>query len=125
MEATMEKVHAGSNLPEDVVNAKPAETDHKDGSQAPKLSAGSFSTYYTWRGSGVVNLNCGNGSINANSRVFASVSEYNTDPTINRFIGNASMSVSNVAPYNGGVIIKLYVNWNGPINVRVDVLIDP
>lgn len=101
------------------------EDGKKAGAAAPKFEGSSFSTYYTWRGNGGVKLNCGNGSINSNSRVVAAISEYNTDPTQNRFIGSASMQIYNVAPYNGGVVIWLYVNWNNPLNVRVNLLIDP
>lgn len=121
----MEKVLAGSNLPEETVHAKPAESSQKAGEISPKLSTGSFSTYYTWRGFGVVKLNCGNGSIRSSSRVFASISEYNTDPNINRMVGDAYMMIYNVAPYNGGVVIRLYVGFSSALNVRVDVLVDP
>lgn len=116
-------VQAGSNLPVKMEPGKPGEPAKvKEGAE---LSPGAFSTYYTWRGSGTVNLNCSNASINANSRVFASVSEYNTDPRQNRFMGNAYMLIYNVSPYNGGVIIRLNVGWNNPLNVRVDVLVEP
>ena len=122
----MDSEHAGSNMHvgAEIVKAKPA--DHMDPPKAPAaLSAATFSTFFTWRGSGGVKLNCGDGRITANSRVFAALSEYNTDPRQNRFVGNASMSILNVSPYNGGAIVWLNVNWNGPINVRVDLLVDP
>jgi hypothetical protein len=121
----MEKVKAGSNLPEEVVEAKRAESSQKSGEMKLQLSSGSFSTYYTWRGFGTVKLNCGNSAIRANSRVFASISEYNTDPTQNRFIGDAFMVIYNIAPYNGGVIVRLNVGFSSALNVRVDVLVDP
>ena len=102
---------------------------HEDGKKAgaaePKFGGGSFSTYYTWRGNGAVKLNCSNGAIRANSRVVASISEYNTDPTQNRFAGDAYLFIYSVSPYNGGVVIRFNVGWNSPLNVRVDVLIDP
>ncbi|MGI4886324.1 MAG: hypothetical protein ACRYFR_15315 [Janthinobacterium lividum] len=132
METTLEKpetlldVKAGSNLSSAMEQGKEGKpSKEKPGGVHPELSPASFSTYYTWRGHGVVNLNCGNGRINANSRVVASVSEYNTDPALNRFIGDATMAVYNVAPYNGGVVIKLYVGFNNAINVRVDVMVEP
>ena len=114
----------GKHLHQQEAHGKPEE-GKKNGAAAPKFGSGSFSTYYTWRGSGSVKLTCGNNSINANSRVVASISEYNTDPTQNRFIGDASMLVYNVAPYNGGVVVLINVNWDSPLNVRVDFLIDP
>lgn len=121
------EIQAGSNLPEKYENAKPGEhaSAKSENVSAPTLAAGSFSTYYTWRGSGTVRLNCGNAGINSNSRVFVSISEYNTDPRLNRFMGDATMSVYNVSPYNGGFIARLNVNWSGPLNVRIDVLVDP
>lgn len=129
METLLEKktdhadVAAGSNLPAKMEHGKPGEpAKAKEGAE---LSPGSFSTYYTWRGSGTVRLNCGHAAINANSRVVASISEYNTDPRQNRFMGDAPMLVYNVSPYNGGVIIRLNVAWNGPLNVRVDVFVEP
>ena len=118
------EIHAGSNLPQEVVNAKPGEPEKK-GEDKLTLSPGSFSTYFTWRGFGTVRLNCGHGSIKANSRVFVSVSEYNTDPTQNRFIGDAYMLVYNVSPYNGGVWVRINVGFSSALNVRLDVLVDP
>ena len=116
-------VQAGSNLPIKLEQGKPGESAKaKPGAE---LSPTSFSTYYTWRGNGTVNLNCGHSGINANSRVVASVSEYNTDPRLNRFVGNAAMLIYNVAPYNGGVVIRVNVAWNSPLNVRVDVFVEP
>ena len=120
------EVKAGSNLPLHLETGKPGEqyAPKTNGAHA-ELSPAAFSAYYTWRGSGTVNLNCGHPSINANSRVVASISEYNTDPRQNRFIGNASMLVYNVAPYNGGVVIRLYVGFGSALNVRVDVMVEP
>jgi len=121
---------AGSNLPDKIFEAKPHQLNvgggaNKAAAASPLLSSAAFSTYFTWRGNGSVKLNCGNGSINANSRVFAAVSEYNTDPTLNRFIGSSQFQVFNVSPYNGGVIVWLNINWSSPLNVRLDILVDP
>lgn len=124
MEAITQDVQVGSSLDAKIEYAKPAPAAETHDVSA-QISAATFSTFFTWRGSGSVKLNCGDGRINANSRVFASVSEYNTDPRQNRFVGNASMSVFNVSPYNGGVIVWFTVNWNGPLNIRIDVLVDP
>jgi hypothetical protein len=116
-------VAAGSNLPVKMEHGKPGEPAKVK--ESAELSPGSFSTFYTWRGNGTTRLNCGHAAINANSRVVASISEYNTDPRQNRFIGDAAMLVYNVAPYNGGVVIRLSVGWNSPLNVRVDVFVEP
>jgi hypothetical protein len=117
------EVQAGSNLPAKVEQGKPGEpAKAKEGAE---LSANSFSAYFTWRGNGTVRINCAHAGINANARVVASISEYNTDPRQNRFVGDAPMLIHNVAPYNGGVVIRLYVGWNTPLNVRIDVLVEP
>ena len=89
------------------------------------LGTGSFTTFYTFRGNGIFPaLRFDHGSINPNSRVFVTASEYSTDPT-NRFIGQAQIVISNVAPFNGGFLAWVNVAWGSPINVRFDVLVDP
>jgi len=123
--ASPEAVKAGSNLPEKIEIAKPGEAGVAKKGATPELSAASFSTYFTWRGSGTVLLNCGHAGIRASSRVVASISEYNTDANQNRFVGNAYMLIYNVAPYNGGVMIRLSVGFSSALNVRVDVIVDP
>lgn len=89
------------------------------------LGLASFSTTFQWRGNGRSNLNCRHGWINAGSRVFASVSEYNTAWNVDRFVGLAPIAVLNVSPYNGGCVVWLNVSWSGPINVCVSLLVDP
>jgi len=85
----------------------------------------SLTTFDTLRGNGIFPaLRCDHGSINPNSRVFVTASEYSTDPT-NRFIGQAQIVISNVAPFNGGFLAWVNVAWGSPINVRFDVLVDP
>jgi len=121
----MQKVQAGSNLPEEIVHAKPAESKQHNGDIKPQLSASSFSTYYTWRGSGTVNLNCGHGAIRASSRVFVSLTEYNTDPNINPIMGSAFLWLYNVVPYNGGVVVRFQVGFGSALNIKVSVLVDP
>jgi hypothetical protein len=121
--------HVGSNLPQEVKELP----RHAEGSEKPigggregALGAGSFTTFWTWRGNGVVKaLRFNHGSVNANSRVLVSPSEFNSDAAINRFIGDARMGVYNVAPFNGGFFAWVEVSWNSPLNVRFDVLIDP
>ena len=93
---------------------------------AGALGAGSFTTFWTWRGNGVhTAVRFNHGAINANSRVFVALSEFNSDAQINRFIGAAKMTVSNIAPFNGGFFAWVEVAWNTPLNVRFDVLVDP
>lgn len=114
-----------SVVTEKTYEAKAHDIKTNDGKVQPQIGINSFSTYFTWRGHGSVRLNCQNGRIGSNSRVFVSISEYNTEPTTTRFIGAASMSVMNVAPYNGGVWLWINVNYSSALNVRMDVLVDP
>lgn len=93
--------------------------------QPENLGAGSFSTYYTWRGHGDAIIRCGHNAINANSRVLVALSEFDSDAAQNRFIGDARMTVHNVAPYNGGVLAWIEVSFDTSLNVRLDVLVDP
>jgi kumamolisin len=92
---------------------------------APRVSEASYTGFALWRGNGAVNLQINDGNITADSRVFVSISEYNTDARIDRFIGGAQMTVSNVAPTNGAVHVWANVNWSTPLNVRFDYFVDP
>lgn len=116
----------GSNLLEELELPQHAGGSEQPEDTARSLGAGSFTTYYTWRGNGVVQaLRFNHGSINANSRVFVSISEYGTDAATTRFIGSASMQVLNVAPFNGGFLAWVVVDWSTLLNIRFDVLVDP
>jgi len=123
-------IKAGSNLPLEIVTLEPV--SGADGRQAAhgevgsrSLGGGSFTTTYQWRGNGTVLLNLRHGAILAGSRVFASVSEYNTAWNVDRFIGNATIQVLNVSPYNGGVWVRLACGWSSPLNNSISLLIDP
>jgi hypothetical protein len=116
------KNQVGSNLPK-IITDLPKQDETIS---VQSLGSGSFTSFYTWRGNGVVkSLRFDNPAINANSKVFVSISEFNSDAQINRFIGDARMAVYNVAPFNGGFSAWVEVSWDSPINVRFDVLIDP
>src|SRR6476659_6561876 len=117
----------GSNLPQAAVEPPKLEGGAtKSGVTQAALGTGSFTTFWTWRGSGVQKrVNFPHPSINANSRVFVSLSEFNSDARVNRFIGDARMAVYNVAPYNGGFLAWVEVSFSTALNVRFDVLVDP
>jgi len=90
------------------------------------FAASAFTTYWTWRGNGVVQaLRFIHPAINANSRVVVSISEYGTSPNTTSFIGGARMNVYNVAPFNGGFFAWVEVSWGSPLNVRFDVFVEP
>ena len=92
---------------------------------SPQLHPASFTTFGLWRGNGLLRINFTNGGINANSRVFAAISEYNTDARVDRFQGDAQMFILNVTPHNGGVIVLFNVVFNRALNIRIDLLVDP
>ncbi len=118
---------AGSNLPEKIEEQPKHEGGAAKAAVTPSvLGTGSFTTFWTWRGNGVAKaLNFTHPAINANSRVFVSISEFNSDARINRFIGDARMAVYNVAPYNGGFHAWVEVSFSSALNARFDVLVDP
>ncbi len=92
----------------------------------PQLSAGSYSTYCLYRFSGShVIVRCNDSRINANSRAFIALSEYSSNGPTDRFIGAARMTVHNIRPFNGGLEAWVDVEWGSPLNVRMDILIDP
>ena len=131
MTMTMAKdkeIKAGSNLPEATTDApKHAKGSEKNatGDGSP-LAGAAFTTFWTWRANGVhraVRFN--HAGINANSRVFVSISEFNSDAAINRFIGHAKMAVYNVAPFNGGFFAWVEISWSTALNARFDVFVDP
>lgn len=109
-----------SNLLQEIELPTPA------GGSERSLGEGSFTTFGLFSGNGTVErLRFTNARINANSRVFVSASEYVTDPATTRFIGSAPIQVLNVAPFNGGVLLWVVIDWGNPINVRFDMLVDP
>jgi Subtilase family len=97
----------------------------KGGAGAPRVSGASYTGFALWNGTGQVKFQINDPNITADSRVFVSISEYATDARINRFIGGAQMTVSNVAPTNGAVLILANVNWPTALNVRFDYFVDP
>jgi hypothetical protein len=66
-------------------------------------------------------LNLTSGLFTANTRAFVSASE---GPTANggKFIGSARYLIYNVAPENGVVSIRIFIDWPSPIGVVVDYL---
>jgi hypothetical protein len=92
---------------------------------SPSLSFGSFTKSCVYKTLGAGAYRCFDSRITLDARVFAAVSEYSTDPT-QRFLGAAWMTVHNVIPQNGYVDVVFDTGWTAwPINVRLDLLIDP
>ena len=118
----------GSNLAQQNTE-QPKEQEGKGAQDAAaqdlNLSAGAFTTYYTWRANGVhPSVNFSNANVKANSRVLLNISEYSANAQ-DRFIGAARMAVYNIAPYNGGFRAWVEISWGSPLNVRFDVFVDP
>jgi hypothetical protein len=91
----------------------------------PALGSGAFTAYCTYRTWGAGPFYCWDSRINANSRVFAAVSEYSTDPQ-HRFLGAAIMTIHNIIPNNGYVTVDIDTGWTAfPINIRLDLFVDP
>lgn len=125
----MSSTHAGSALKQEPIELKPVfgpEGKPPANHFEPKaFGTGSFSTTYQWRGHGTVRLNLLSPWVGAGSRVVASLAEYNTQWNVDRFIGDAPMSVLNVAPYHGGTWIEVSVNWSTALNVSITLFVDP
>ena len=70
--------------------------------------------------------------IHTTSIVLISASEVRSDdvprfvPVFDRFIGNAPITVRNIAPQEGFVDFWIYVEWQDPLDVAVDIVVlDP
>ena len=76
---------------------------------------------------GRVTLNYNWPVIDHNFVVLVTVSEYNSNPV--RFIGSATIGVSNVAPHgppfdpNHGVTFVVHVDWGSPLNIVTDITV--
>jgi hypothetical protein len=81
-----------------------------------------FAGYCLYRGvSNQVILICTDPGINAQSSVFASISQTNSSGR--RILGNPIMWVENVVPYNGGVQVLVHTGSETPIDVRLDIVV--
>jgi hypothetical protein len=85
-------------------------------------AATTCSGVWTFRANGEVNVRCFSPLIRASSRVIVSASEYSSVWT-NRFIGLAKVEVHNVAPFDGGMLIKVSIDWGAPIDIALSALI--
>lgn len=117
--------------PETSVNVEEQDVKEQDVSQilqsgAPisteSLSGSGFTYRHDWgnrHGTWKLHLNWG--AINRNSRVFVTCSE--GAPQNQMFIGDAWYTIHNVAPYDGGVSIRIHIGWNSNIRVTVNYLV--
>jgi|KBSMisStaDraftv2_1062788.scaffolds.fasta_scaffold347529_2 hypothetical protein len=76
---------------------------------------------------GVVDCTLYDNDIIGSSVVLASVCEgddgKNSESERRRFLGDAKMQVDNIAPFDGGVKIRLTIDWDDPLNIWTDVVI--
>ena len=40
-----------------------------------------------------------------------------------RFLGAANLSVANVVPHDGGVTVRVHIDWNDPLPYMVDFIL--
>jgi hypothetical protein len=84
-----------------------------------------------YRAHGRTPANFNTPSIHDNSVVLVTASEFTTlgNNPHHRFIGNANVSVSNIAPHgppfdpNNGVTFVLNVDWDSDLNILVDITV--
>ncbi len=94
----------------------PSGSDNED---APLSLSGGYCLYT--RVPNPVTLNCIDPGINAQSSVFASISQTNSEGR--RILGNPRPSVENIVPYNGGVYVNVNTGTGNYIDVRLDILV--
>ena len=61
-------------------------------------------------------------TVNAFSQVVASITEIDS-PNRNPFLGNAAMSILNVVPSNQKVIVAGNIQWEAPLDFRINLII--
>jgi len=101
-------------------------SSEQDSGAQPDMPAASFTAYCLYRYTGVhVIARCWDRRITANARVFAALGEYGANGPAARIMGAARMTVHNIVPFAGGVDVWTDVEWGAPLNVRLDLMVDP
>ena len=89
----------------------------------------SFRHRFSLPSHGWIKVNLSSNFITCKSIVFASASEYPADERIpadeymcNHY-GDARYTVHNITTYDGGVLVRLHVDWDSPLGVSIDYLV--
>jgi hypothetical protein len=84
-----------------------------------------FSTLETFNGVQIVNVNlpASMGVTPLSSNILVAASQI--DGTGSPFIGDASIEILNIAPFENGVKVRVNVLWNSPIQFRLAFVIWP
>lgn len=90
---------------------------------AEDLSGTGFTYRHDWgnkHGQWKLTLNWG--AVTRNSRVFVSASEFGGGAQV-PFVGGARYTVHNVAPFDGGVVVWINIEWGSDIRVQLSYLV--
>jgi|tagenome__1003787_1003787.scaffolds.fasta_scaffold18317821_1 hypothetical protein len=78
---------------------------------------------------GVVDTNLQWDAVRTDSFVAATVSECHAEGVnagghdASRFLGAANLSVANVVPHDGGVTVRVHIDWGDPLPYMVDFIL--
>ena len=107
----------------DITLVSPLGGNNPDGVQAANLFGTGWTYRHDWGNrKGPWKLTLNSASINCNSRVFVSASEFGGGEQC-AFTGSARYTVHNVSPTNGSVTVWVNIEWDSPIRLRLDYLI--
>jgi hypothetical protein len=76
-----------------------------------------FTAWHVYSGKGLLDCRFDHPDMSAQSNVMVSISEMTADDV--PFIGNASMSVANVAPFDHGVWVRVNVAWDEALRFQL------
>jgi hypothetical protein len=76
-----------------------------------------FTDWHVFSGNGIFNVKYENPEMGVDSNVMVSISEMTTNDS--PFIGNAAMSIANVAPFNHGAWVKVNIAWDRPLRFQL------
>jgi hypothetical protein len=99
------------------------------GLDSPSLLYPDFTYRHDWGlRNGWWNLTLTDSRIRKTSNVFVSASEVSdivstVDPIPTPFVGSARYLVYNVAPRNGAVTVRIYIDWSTPVSTQLSYMV--